>query len=1049
MALANVPTEPKRKTISPYDLSSNDNPGAIISQPLLTGTNYDEWAINFRMALSSRKKFGFLDGSIPKPAANSPDLEDWIANNHLLVGWIKQTIDPKIRSSISTREIAKELWDIIKKRFSIKSGTRLQQLRNSLATCKQNGSSVDDYFGRLTKIWDAISECMNSKRCNCGKCECDLNTAHDKERETLRIHDFLSGLDDATHGVIRSQICAISPLPDLDSVYQTVVQNETIRSSVSQETTVMSFASRIPSSNFMSRPDSIRTQDVSRQSIGGTSRPPNRDPSRKCTGCGKMGHEVSGCFKIVGYPDWWEERKNSRSDNRNSSFGRGHGSSPQVNSTQVIGANSVCLPDISPISDKDRQGLSGITDDQWSIIKRVVNEKSKSDQLSGKNNSISWILDTGATHHMTGRSDILEEVRNIIPVWVKLPNGRDSLASKQGSIRLSQRLTLHNVYLVDGFDTNDTSNADLDIPHDSLGKGKRQKFPSVKLRDYVVQTSSLSTPPLPATNTSSDQSSSGTPYPISNYVSCDRFSSTHRGYLVTLTTNIEPTSFMEAMKHFVWKKAMGSEVTALELNKTWDLVDLPPNKKALGCKWVYRIKLNSDGTIERYKARLVVLGNHQKEGLDYKETFAPVAKMSTVRLFLDIAAKQNYEVHQMDVHNPFLHGDLHEEVYMKLPPGFSTPGDTRVCKLKKSLYGLKQAPRCWFAKLADALEKYGFKQTRSDYSLFIYMKNGINLRILVYVDDLIISGNSPTAIQSFKDYLSTCFHMKDLGFLKYFLGIEVARSPLGFYLCQRKYATEIVTEAGLLGCKPAGSPIDQKHSLARANGPFLEDPETYRRLIGRLVYLGNTRPDLTYSIHILSQFMREPRADHWLAALKVVRYLKGTLGQGILLKADSPMHFTGWCDSDHAACPLTRRSLSGRIVQFGDSLISWKTQKQDVVSNSSAEAEYRSMSELARELKWLKALLSDFGIVHDKPMTVFCDNQAALHISSNPVFHERTKHIEKDCHLVRDEIVKGNIDASHVSTTIQLADILTKALGKAEFDAFLLKLGVQNLHAPT
>lgn len=180
------------------------------------------------MALSSRKTFGFIDGSIPRPAENSPKLEDWIANNHLLVGWIKQTIEPKIRSSISTREVAKELWDIIKKRFSVKSGARLQQLRNSLATCKQNGASVDDYFGRLTKIWDFIRECMNTKKCTCGKCECDLNTAHEAEREVLCVHDFLAGLDETTHGVIRSQICAITPLPDLDSIYQTVVQNETI-----------------------------------------------------------------------------------------------------------------------------------------------------------------------------------------------------------------------------------------------------------------------------------------------------------------------------------------------------------------------------------------------------------------------------------------------------------------------------------------------------------------------------------------------------------------------------------------------------------------------------------------------------------------------------------------------------------------------------------------------------------------------------------------------------------------------------------------------------
>lgn len=250
---------------------------------------------------------------------------------------------------------------------------------------------------------------------------------------------------------------------------------------------------------------------------------------------------------------------------------------------------------------------------------------------------------------------------------------------------------------------------------------------------------------------------------------------------------------------------------------------------------------------------------------------------------------------------------------MKLPPGFCPDGEIQVCRLQKSLYGLKQAPRCWFAKLTDALKAYGFTQTRSDYSLFVYIKDGVSLRILVYVDDLIISGNSATAIQSFKDYLSLCFHMKDLGPVKYFLGLEVARSPAGIYQCQHKYATYIVEETWLIGCKPAGSHIDQNHKLSVADGPLLADLEQYRRLIGRLIYLAATRLDLAYAIHTLSQYMNKPRQEHWLAALKCVRYLKGTLGQGTLLRAESSTHVTGWCDSDWGACTLTRRSLSAWI----------------------------------------------------------------------------------------------------------------------------------------
>lgn len=324
---------------------------------------------------------------------------------------------------------------------------------------------------------------------------------------------------------------------------------------------------------------------------------------------------------------------------------------------------------------------------------------------------------------------------------------------------------------------------------------------------------------------------------------------------------------------------MAREVSALEANGTWDLVVLPGGKKALGSKWVYKIKYNSDGSVERLKARLVILGNHQVEGIDYNETFAPVAKMVTVCAFLSIAAVKNWEVHQMDVHNVFLHGDLDDVVYMRVPPGFHNTNNKLVCRLKKSLYGLKQAPRCWFAKLSVALKNCGFLRSTSDYSLFTMTRGETQVNVLIYVDDPIVAGNDKVALKSFKDSLGTCFHMTDLGVLKYFLGLEVARSNEGIFLCQRKYALEIISEAGLLGSKPTDFSLEQNHKLALAEERFLADPEKYRRLVGRLIYLSVTRPDLAYSVYILSQFMHHPREEHWEAALRVVHYLKGKPGQ--------------------------------------------------------------------------------------------------------------------------------------------------------------------------
>jgi hypothetical protein len=581
---------------------------------------------------------------------------------------------------------------------------------------------------------------------------------------------------------------------------------------------------------------------------------------------------------------------------------------------------------------------------------------------------------------------------------------------------------------------------------ETLGRGHRTKIPSTKLQGYVRNTISKI---IPSDCSTAPTCPLGTLYPLSQYVNYANFSPQHRIFLAAITAATEPRSFVEAVKDVRWRNAMQLEIEALENNGTWTVESLPPNKKAIGSKWVYRIKYHSDGTIERYKARLVILGNNQVEGLDYHETFAPVVKMVTVRTFLAVAAAKCWELHQMDVHNAFLHGDLDEEVYMKFPPGFRSSAPNQACRLRKSLYGLKQAPRCWFAKLKSALLKYGFTQSYSDYSLFTLRRDSTELYVLVYVDDLIISGNDNKSIVSFKSYLSTCFHMKDLGTLKYFLGIEVARNSNGIFLCQRKYTLDIIAEAGLLGSKPVGFPLEQNHHLPLATGTPLQNPDRYRRLVGRLVYLTVTRAELSYCVHMLAQFMHKPLEEHWNAAIRVVRYLKGNPGQGILLKAACDLQLYAWCDSDWAGCPLTRRSLTGWIVFLGNSPISWKTKKQNVVSRSSAEAEYRSMATTACELKWLKALLLSLGVSHSLPMRIYCDSQSALHIAANPVFHERTKHIEVDCHFLRDELLKGNISTHHVSTKIQLADIFTKALGKQQFDYFLNKLGIHNLHAPT
>lgn len=263
----------------------------------------------------------------------------------------------------------------------------------------------------------------------------------------------------------------------------------------------------------------------------------------------------------------------------------------------------------------------------------------------------------------------------------------------------------------------------------------------------------------------------------------------------------------------------------------------------------------------------------------------------------------------MDVHNAFLYRDLHGEIYIKLSPNFHTFDPLKLCRLNKSLYGLRQAPHCWFSKLTSFCQ-CGFVQSYADYSLFTFRKHTVFLCILIYVDDLLISGNDSSYISRFKSYLGSCFHLKDLGNLKYFLGIEIAQSNEGFYLSQRKYALELISEVGLLGPKPVSIPIEPNHQLAKASWDFLLQPDGYHHLIDKLIYLSITRPGLAYTMHIIAQFMQYPHQAHWDAALRVIRYLKGTQGQGIPLRAHTPLRLVAYCDADQASCLLTRCSLT-------------------------------------------------------------------------------------------------------------------------------------------
>uniref|UniRef100_A0A2N9IIA8 Uncharacterized protein n=1 Tax=Fagus sylvatica TaxID=28930 RepID=A0A2N9IIA8_FAGSY len=459
-----------------------------------------------------------------------------------------------------------------------------------------------------------------------------------------------------------------------------------------------------------------------------------------------------------------------------------------------------------------------------------------------------------------------------------------------------------------------------------------------------------------------------------------------------LATLHEPHSYREASSNPLWQAAMTEELDALSRNHTWDLVDLPPEKSVVGCKWVFKIKTRSDGSIERYKARLVAKGFTQEYGIDYEETFAPVARLSSVRTLLAVAASRQWKLFPMDVKNAFLNRDLSEEVYMQPPPGLSHPPD-KVCRLRRALYGLKQAPRAWFAKFSSTVSRLGFSISSYDSALFLRRTGKGTILLLLYVDDMIITGDDLNGIQELKAFLSQNFEMKDLGHLNYFLGLEITSSDDGFYITQAKYTSDLLSRAGLTDNKILDTPIELNARLTPSSGELLPDPTLYRQLVGSLVYLTVTRPDISYAVH------------------------QGTLFHGLHFSAQSPLTLRAYSDADWAGDPTDRRSTTGYCFLLGSSLISWRSKKQSVVARSSTEAEYRALADTTSELLW-----------------------SAIQIAHNDVFHERTKHIEIDCHLVRHHLLQGSLQLISVSSHDQLADIFTKSHPTGRFRDLVSKL---------
>jgi transposase InsO family protein len=507
----------------------------------------------------------------------------------------------------------------------------------------------------------------------------------------------------------------------------------------------------------------------------------------------------------------------------------------------------------------------------------------------------------------------------------------------------------------------------------------------------------------------------------------------------------EPRSVSEALEEQCWRRAMMTEMSSIESNKTWELSVLPAGHKAIGLKWVFKVKKDPDGNIIKHKARLVAKGYAQREGVDFEEVFAPVARIETVRLIIALAAQRGWQVHHMDVKSAFLNGDLLEEVYVQQPPGFVVRGDgSKVLKLNKALYGLRQAPRAWNARLDRELLKLGFQRNPLEHAVYRRAQSKGNLLVGVYVDDLIITGPSQADIDAFKKEMMGSFSMSDLGLLSYYLGIQVIQKDGEIMLCQSAYALKILEQAGMKGCNPCHVPMENRLRLSKNDKSPPVDKTKYRSVVGSLRYLVNTRPDIAYAVGIVSRYMEDPRGSHWAAVKQILRYISGTVNFGCRYKKleVSENLITGYSDSNLAGDIDDRKSTSSSVFLLGNSLVTWLSQKQRVVALSSCEAEYIASANAACQGIWLNRLLGEILGIPTPRVKLLVDNMSAIALSKNPVHHDRSKHIDVQYHFIRDCVDKGEVDIVHVGTNDQLADILTKPLGRVKFVEQRQSLGV-------
>lgn len=917
---------------------------------------------------------------------------------------------------------AKDAWETLKNTYEAKTNARKLLLRRELTSLKMGaGEPLTKYAARTKNI------------------QSKLQATGEEAKDQEVALQFLVGLP-STYDMISTVLTAGDSALTVDNVLPKLL-------SVEQMTT----QSERPSEAALFAKPSGKQRSGSRQ----PQQP--RKEERECFYCGKKGHLARHCMK----------------KKRDEAHGRGqHSGSRSLNHQQGALAFTAAL--------------SASAAPTGSKIMR-------------------WVLDTGASRHITSDASILQDAAPMEEdITITFGNGGTGKATAIGKVLLhtpDAAITLHDVLLIPEAMENLVS-----VRH-ATKRGVEFKFCSNRCEigrngcteaiapcteDAIYYLTGwcehIDQRPNPVLVTRTKESpddegpggpGAGPPASGSGGVSRGRGSSgtgpsAHKRpkraaagvpadvwrdeqYTITgrkrnlagaahLAIISEPTTVEEALasdQAELWRQAMDEEMASLHTNNTWTLEYPPPGITPIPVKWVYKIKRDSAGNVERFKARVVAKGFRQREGIDYDEVFAPVSKYTTLRALLALAAYEDLEIHQLDIKTAFLNGDLEEDVWIQQPPLYET-GDGTACHLHKSLYGLKQAPRAWYAKLKEELEAMGFHPSEADPALFI--KAGCKpIYLLTYVDDILVVTSDMAALLSTKSRISTVFDARDMGEASCFLGMDIIRdrSARTITLAQHRLINDLLNKHGMEQSKPLLTPLNPSIKLTK-DGELLDTSiYGYSQLIGSLMYLSvSTRPDITQAVGALARYMSAPSVTHWQAAKGILRYIAGTTNYGITY-GSSNLILEAYCDADFAGDIDTRRSTTGYVFILGGGAISWSSRLQPTVAASTTEAEFMAAAYSIKESLWLRTLLSELNI-KTGTIDINTDSQSAIKLLKNPVFSMRSKHIDVIYHFARERVMRKDVAFKYISTNKMVADALTKPLPSAKFSFCRSEMGMND-----